>query len=98
VSIGGDHESGRDFPGYLRCGDIVAVLAHADVEDKATLYAELGVSFSYHPDGPVQVETRPRGVGVRVGGATRTVTRRGCPELEYLIMWAPQSGSVRCPR
>lgn len=49
--------------------DIVAVLADADVEDKSALYTELGVSLTYHPDGRVQAETRPRGVEVRVGGA-----------------------------
>jgi len=37
--------------------------------DKADLYAELGVSLSYHPDGRVAVEALPRGRDVSVGGA-----------------------------
>ena len=50
--------------------DIVDVLAHADPEDKADLYAELGVSLTYHTDGRVAVQALPRGVQVRVGGGT----------------------------
>jgi site-specific DNA recombinase len=50
--------------------DIVDVLAEADPEDKADLYAELGVSLTYHTDGRVAVEALPRGVQVRVGGGT----------------------------
>ena len=65
---------GRDVPGgkltksqvralveALR--DIVAVLADADVEDKAALYAELGVNLTYHPDG--RVRSRHGRVGLR---------------------------------
>ena len=36
--------------------DIVEVLADADPQDKAELYAELGVSRTYHTDGRVAVE------------------------------------------
>ena len=57
--------------------DIVTVLAEADQEDKAELYAELGVNLTYHPEGRVTVQKKPRGVEVRVGGATRTVSPRG---------------------
>jgi hypothetical protein len=87
---------GRDVPGgkltktqvralveALR--DIVAVLSDADVEDKAALYTELGVSLTHHPDGRVQVETRPRGVEGRVGGGTRTLTPRGSAVGEFTI-------------
>jgi hypothetical protein len=52
--------------------DIVTVLAEADPEDKAELYEELGVDLTYHPEGRVSVEMLPRGVKVRVGGATQT--------------------------
>jgi hypothetical protein len=48
--------------------DIVEVLADADPQDKAELYAELGVSLTYHTDGRVAVQALPRGVQVRVGG------------------------------
>jgi hypothetical protein len=41
------------------------VLAHADPEDKADLYAELEVSLTYHTDGRVAVQALPRGVQVR---------------------------------
>ncbi len=54
--------------------DIVGVLAAADPEDKSELYAQLGVSLSYDPAGNVTVKAEPRGVTVRVGGATRTPT------------------------
>lgn len=50
--------------------DIVEVLAEAEIEDKADLYAELGVNLTYHPEGRVTVEMKPRGVKVRVGGET----------------------------
>jgi DNA invertase Pin-like site-specific DNA recombinase len=36
--------------------DVVAVLADADPADKAAVYAELGISMTYHPDGRVLVE------------------------------------------
>lgn len=49
---------------------IVDVLADADPADKADLYAEMGVSLSYHPDGRVAVEALPRGRDVSVGGGT----------------------------
>ncbi len=35
-----------------------------------SLYAEMGVSLSYHPDGRVAVEALPRGRDVSVGGGT----------------------------
>lgn len=54
--------------GALR--DIVGVLADADPADKAELYAELGVSLTYHADGRLAVEALPRGVDVRVGEGT----------------------------
>jgi site-specific DNA recombinase len=50
--------------------DIVDVLAEADPEDKGELYAELGVSLTYHTDGRVAVEALSRGVQGRVGGGT----------------------------
>ena len=43
--------------------DIVAVLAEAEPADKATLYKELGLSLAYDPDGTVNVQVEPRGVG-----------------------------------
>ena len=50
--------------------DIVGVLAEADPADKSDLYDQLGISLAYDPDGTVTVESRPRGVTVRVGGGT----------------------------
>ena len=50
--------------------DIVAVLAEADPEDKAEVYSGLGVNLTYHPEGRVTVQMKPRGVKVRVGGGT----------------------------
>ena len=55
---------------------IVNVLADADPADKADLYAEMGVSLNYHPDGRVAVEALPRGRDIRVGGGTSTVGPR----------------------
>ena len=46
------------------------MLADAEPADKAELYDQLGISLTYHPDGTVTVESRPRGVQVRVGGGT----------------------------
>jgi hypothetical protein len=56
--------------------DIVAVLADADPQDKADLYGELGVNLTYHPEGRVSVAMHPRGINVRVGGATATPSTR----------------------
>jgi hypothetical protein len=56
--------------------DIVDILAEADPADKTELYAELGVSLTYHTDGRVAVQALPRGVQVRVGGATQTLSTR----------------------
>jgi hypothetical protein len=50
--------------------DIADVLANADPEDRAQLYAELGVTLTYHTSGRVAVEALPRGLEVRVGGGT----------------------------
>ena len=50
--------------------------ADADEADCNELYQQLGVSLTYHPDGRVAVEALPRGVNVRVGGATCTITPR----------------------
>lgn len=50
--------------------DIVDVLANAEPADKTELYDQLGISLAYDPDGTVTVESRPRGVTVRVGGGT----------------------------
>ena len=72
---------GRSIPGEKLTKDqvrvlikhlrgIVDVLANADPADKAELYAEMGVSLNYHPDGRVAVEALPRGRDVRVGGGT----------------------------
>lgn len=39
--------------------DIVTALSAAAPTDKAAIYAELGVSLTYHPGGQVLVEARP---------------------------------------
>ncbi len=56
--------------------DIVDVLADAEPADKSELYDQLGISLSYDPDGTVSVQAHPRGVQVRVGGGTCTLTPR----------------------
>jgi hypothetical protein len=66
--------------------DIVDVLAEADLEDKADPYAELGVSLTYHTDGRVAVEALPRGVQVRVGGASWTRTTRPAPLARWAVV------------
>lgn len=50
--------------------EIVSLLADAEPADKTDLYDRLGISLAYDPDGSVTVESRPRGVQVRVGGGT----------------------------
>ena len=54
--------------------DITATLAAADPADKARVYAEIGIDITYHQDGRVVVESRPRVVGSSVGERTRTST------------------------
>jgi site-specific DNA recombinase len=57
--------------------DIVEVLAEADLDDKARLYSELGISLTLAPAaGIVHVRAHPRGVQVRVGGGTCGLTPR----------------------
>jgi site-specific DNA recombinase len=63
--------------------DIVSTLADADPEDKAELYRQLGITLTYSPDGRVNVQVLPRGVNVRVGGGTRTLTPRAAIAGEY---------------
>jgi hypothetical protein len=40
--------------------DITATLATADPADRAKVYAEMGIDITYHQDGRVVVESRPR--------------------------------------
>jgi site-specific DNA recombinase len=54
--------------------DITATLAAADPADKAKVYAEMGIDITYHRDGRVVVESRPRVVESGVGERTRTST------------------------
>ena len=76
-----EHQLGQHIPGDQLTTDqvkalvhalknIVQVLSEADIIDKADLYEELGIELTYHPDGRVAVETRPRRLEVRVGGGT----------------------------
>jgi site-specific DNA recombinase len=50
--------------------DITATLAAADPADKAKVYAEMGIDITYHQDGRVVVESRPRVVESSVGERT----------------------------
>ncbi|NOY56438.1 MAG: recombinase family protein [Actinobacteria bacterium] len=50
--------------------DITATLAAADPTDKAAVYEEMGIDVTYHQDGRVLVESRPRVVNDGVGGGT----------------------------
>jgi Rad3-related DNA helicase len=47
--------------------DITGTLAAADPADKARVYAEMGIEITYHQDGRVVVESRPRVVESGVG-------------------------------
>ena len=46
------------------------LLAGADPADKAAVYEEMGIDVTYHQDGRILVESRPRVVSVGVGGGT----------------------------
>ena len=50
--------------------DIVAVLADADPEDRRSIYAELGVNLTYHPDGRIRVGAGAGVLPVGVEGGT----------------------------
>jgi hypothetical protein len=46
-------------------GDVAQVLAEADPKEKAAVYADLGITLTYHPDQrKVVAEARPR-IGVQ---------------------------------
>jgi hypothetical protein len=65
-----------------RLRDIVAVLHNADPELKRSIYDEVGVRLTYHPDGTVDVEAgEPRVLGVRVGGPRCTRCPHRCSGL-----------------
>jgi hypothetical protein len=78
---------------------IVEVLAEAEPQDKPELYAQLGISLAYDPDGTVTVESRPRGVTVRVGGGTTPgrswATAQVCPRFASV---SRTSSAVASPR
>ena len=60
---------------------IVAILQHADPEDRRTVYQELNVSIRYHADGRLHVKAGPTGcTHERVGGGTLTLSTRGTRE------------------
>jgi site-specific DNA recombinase len=50
--------------------DITATLAQADPTDRAAVYAEMAIQITYHKDGRVLLESRPRVVNDGVGGGT----------------------------
>ena len=56
--------------------DITTTLAAADPTDKAAVYEEMGIDVTYHRDGRVLVESRPRVVNDGVGGASTTPSTR----------------------
>jgi hypothetical protein len=49
----------------------------SDPGDKAEPDAQLGVNLTYDPERRVTVQMSPRGVKVRVGGGTRTISPQG---------------------
>lgn len=61
-------------PASLR--DITASLAAADPKEKAQVYAEMGLNATYHADGRVVVESRPRRLRSGVGEPLRSRTTR----------------------
>ena len=69
-----------------RLKDIVAVLKTADPELKRSVYDELGVRLTDHPDGQVHVEAgQPHVPGVRVGGASSSRSTRAPWHGQYGI-------------
>lgn len=56
--------------------DITSALAGADPGDKASVYAEMGITITYHADGRVLLESRPGVVNNSVGGASSTPSTR----------------------
>ena len=65
--------------------DIVAVRADADPVGRAAVYNDFGVALTYTPDGSVGVQAHRRGVQVRVGGGTCTLTPRAFRPSEYSV-------------
>jgi hypothetical protein len=63
--------------------DITSALAGADPGDKASVYAEMGITTTNHPEGRVLLESRPGAINNSVGGATRTLTPPGAPAGEF---------------
>jgi hypothetical protein len=64
----------------------VVVLADADRLDKRAIYEKLGVKLTYYPDGRVHVGAGATHVlGVRIRGATRTISPRGPLGGAFLI-------------
>ena len=59
--------------------DITTTLAAADPADKAKVYAEMGIDITYHQDGRVIVESRPRVVESGVGEGWRLPTTQTAP-------------------
>ncbi len=54
----------------------IAIAAAANPTDKAKVYAEMGIDITYHQDGRVVVESRPRVVESVVGEPFRWRTTR----------------------
>ena len=88
-------------------GDTVATLQQAAPVDKAEAYRELGIHLTYHPDGTVRVEVKPRvysGV-CRRGDTTVSLTSRSPPSSPWLadavggsIGVCPVEGATICWR
>jgi hypothetical protein len=71
----GEVHQGRDVKALVASlRDITATLAAADPTDKAAVYAEMGIDVTYHQDGRIVVESRPRVVESGVGEAFRVRT------------------------
>lgn len=65
TAVGGEGLSSEQVKALVASlRDIVQVLADAEPADKAELYAQLGISLAYDPDGTVTVESHPRGLTV----------------------------------
>jgi hypothetical protein len=67
-------DDGKALVASLR--DITATLAAADPDDKAKVYAEMGIDVTYHREGRVVIESRPRVAESSVGEAYRVSTTR----------------------
>jgi hypothetical protein len=74
--------------------DITATLAGADPPDKATVYEAMGIDVTYHQDGRILLESRPRVVSDGVGGPI-PVLATGPASRHWLLPRSTRRNAVR---